>query len=392
MKKIIITIVSAISVFTVYSQASLDSVLAEIERNNTTLAAYRSNADADKMGNRTGLMPDNPEVAFNYLWGNPDQIGNRTDLAITQSFDFPTAYVYKSQLADMKNEQVEMEYKKQRYDVLLQAKLICSELTYLNALHAEYQKRFSNDLKIANSYNKRMKVGDATVLEHNKAQSSLLNTEKKLEQISIARNAAMQQLAALNAGQIISFNDSVFSTNIIEADFEKWYAQAANYNPMLNWLKQEIAISSKEKQLQVAQNLPKLNAGYMSEKVVGEQFQGVTLGVSIPLWGNKNTVKYAKLKTEAINSMEADAKVQFYNEMKTLHSKAIALQTSLTDFKQRITGNAILELYEKAMLKGEISISEYYYELMVYYDNKEELLNMEKELQFTLANLNQYNL
>ena len=112
MKKIIITIVSAISVFTVYSQASLDSVLAEIERNNTTLAAYRSNADADKMGNRTGLMPDNPEVAFNYLWGNPDQIGNRTDLAITQSFDFPTAYVYKSQLADMKNEQVEMEYKK----------------------------------------------------------------------------------------------------------------------------------------------------------------------------------------------------------------------------------------------------------------------------------------
>ena len=163
----------------------------------------------------------------------------------------------------------------------------------------------------------------------------------------------------------------------VETDFDEWYAQAAINNPMLNWLKQEIEISSKEKQLQLAQNLPKINAGYMSEKVVGQQFQGVTLGVSIPLWGNKNTVKYAKLKTEAVNSIEADAKVQFYNEMKTLHRKATALQSSITDFKQRISGKTILELLDKAMHKGEISLSEYYFELMVFYDNKEELLNME---------------
>jgi outer membrane protein TolC len=392
MKKIIITIVSAISVFTVYSQASLDSVLAEIERNNTTLAAFRKNADADKMGNKTNLLPDNPEVGFNYLWGSPDVIGNRTDISVTQSFDFPTAYMYKSQLADLKNEQVEMQYNKQRYDILLEASIICSELTYLNALHAEFQKRLSNNLKIADAFKRKMEVGEANILEYNKAQISLLNTEKQLEQISIERDAALQQLASLNAGNSLSFSDSVFATNILEADFEQWFANAANSNPILNWLKQEIAISSKEKQLQVAQNLPKINAGYMSEKVVGEQFQGVTLGVSIPLWGNKNTVKYARLKTEAVYSMEADAKVQFYNEMKTLHGKAIALQSSITDFKQRISGDNILNLLEKAMQKGEISLSEYYYELMVFYDNKQELLSMEKELNITLNELNKYDL
>ena len=391
MKKIIITIVSAISVFTVYSQTSLDSVLAEIERNNTTLAAYRKNADADKMGNKTNLLPDNPEIGFNYLWGSPDVIGNRTDLSVTQSFDFPTAYMYKSQLADLKNEQVEMQYNKQRYEILLETNIICSELTYLNALHSEFKKRLSNDIKIASAFKRKMEVGEATILEHNKAQISLLNTEKQLEQISIERDAALQQLTLLNAGNSLNFSDSVFVTTILEADFEQWFANAANNNPILNWLKQEIAISSKEKQLQVAQNLPKINAGYMSEKVVDEQFQGVTLGVSIPLWGNKNTVKYAKLKTEAVNSMEADAKIQFYNEMKTLHGKANALQASIADFKERIAGNNILDLLDKAMQKGEISISEYYYELMVFYDNKEELLNMEKELNITLAELNKYS-
>ncbi|MBL6730758.1 MAG: TolC family protein [Flavobacteriales bacterium] len=392
MRSLYITLIFILSVSTAFSQFGVDSVLAEIERNNTTLAAFRKNADADKMGNKTNLLPENPEVGFNYLWGSPDVIGNRTDISVTQSFDFPTAYMYKSQLADLKNEQVEMQYKKQRFDILLEANIICSELTYLNAMHSEFQKRLSNDLKIANAYKRKMEVGEATILEHNKAQISLLNTEKQLEQISIERDAALQQLASLNAGNSLNYSDSVFVTTILEADFEQWFANAANNNPMLNWLKQEIAISSKEKKLQVAQNLPKINAGYMSEKVVDEQFQGVTLGVSIPLWGNKNTVKYAKLKTEAVNSMEADAKVQFYNEMKTFHGKANALQASISDFKERIAGNNILDLLDKAMQKGEISLSEYYYELMVFYDNKEELLNMEKELNITLAKLNKYSL
>lgn len=392
MRSLYITLIFILSVSTAFSQFGVDSVLAEIERNNTTLAAFRKNADADKMGNKTNLLPENPEVGFNYLWGSPDVIGNRTDISVTQSFDFPTAYMYKSQLADLKNEQVEMQYKKQRFDILLEANIICSELTYLNAMHSEFQKRLSNDLKIANAYKRKMEVGEATILEHNKAQISLLNTEKQLEQISIERDAALQQLASLNAGNSLNYSDSVFVTTILEADFEQWFANAANNNPMLNWLKQEIAISSKEKKLQVAQNLPKINAGYMSEKVVDEQFQGVTLGVSIPLWGNKNTVKYAKLKTEAVNSMEDDAKVQFYNEMKTFHGKANALQASISDFKERIAGNNILDLLDKAMQKGEISLSEYYYELMVFYDNKEELLNMEKELNITLAKLNKYSL
>ncbi|MGQ1786777.1 TolC family protein [Saccharicrinis sp. GN24d3] len=392
MSKIYITLIFILSVSTAFSQAGIDSVLAEIEKNNTTLAAYRKNADADKIGNKTSLLPENPEVGFNYLWGNPDQIGNRTDLSVTQSFDFPTAYMYKSQLANLKNEQVEMEYKRQRYDVLLGAKVLCTELTYLNALYAEYQKRFNNDLKNANAFKKKMEVGDATILEYNKSQISLLNTEKQLEQIKIERDVALLQLAWLNGGNTLDYSDSVFVADIIEPDFEKWYAQAASYNPMLNWLKQEIAISLKEKQLRVAQNLPKINTGYMSEKVVGEQFHGVTLGLSIPLWGNKNTVKYARLKTEAVNSMETDAKVQFYNEMKTLHGKATALQNSITDFKQRISANNILDLLEKGMQKGEISISEYYYELMFFYANKEELLSMEKELNITLAKLNKYSL
>ena len=72
------------------SQNTIDNVLTEVEKNNTTLSSIRKNIDADKIGNKTGLLPKNPEAEFNYLWGNPSDIGNRTDFSIKQSFDFPT--------------------------------------------------------------------------------------------------------------------------------------------------------------------------------------------------------------------------------------------------------------------------------------------------------------
>jgi hypothetical protein len=39
-----------------------------------------------------------------------------------------------------------------------------------------------------------------------------------------------------------------------------------------------------------ALNLPKISAGYMSERVSTERFRGIT-GLSLPWWENKNTVR-----------------------------------------------------------------------------------------------------
>jgi cobalt-zinc-cadmium efflux system outer membrane protein len=391
MNRIYFVLIISLLISTSHAQNTVDSVLLAIEKNNSSLSAMQKNTDAEKIRNKMGLMPDNPEIEFNYLWGSPEVIGDRIDLTVKQSFDFPTTYIYQKQVSDLKNVQADLEYKKHYYEIVLKSRLLCSEITYLNALHAEYQKRYNNDLKIANSYKKRMEVGDATILEYNKAQISMLNTKKQLEQNRIELNIAQQKLMTLNGGEAIIFSDSIFYTEIINPNFENWYAQAASSNPMLLWLKQEVAISAKEKQLQTARSLPKLSAGYMQEKVVGEQFQGITIGVSVPLWKNKNSVKYARLKSESILSMQTDARLQFYNEMKSLHTKAIALQSSIVDFKQHIADNDIFILLEKAMEKGEISVSEYFYEIRVFYDNKMELLNMEKELQDTLAQLNKYN-
>ncbi|HYQ57888.1 MAG TPA: TolC family protein [Draconibacterium sp.] len=388
MKQLLFIIISILAISQLASaQNSIDELLTEIENNNTTLSALQKMVDAEKMGNKTGIQLQNPEVEFHYLWGDPSSIGNRRDFSVQQSFDFPSAYAYRNQITDMKNEQVELEYKKQKMDIFLQVRLICAELTYQNSLKAEYQKRQENASQIAKSVETKLNAGEANILDQNKAKVTLLNTEAELRHIEIQRQTLLQQLATLNGGNAVTFDETTFQTVPIDTDIEQWAAQAAVNNPVLAWLNQEIAISDKNTQLQKAQSMPKINAGYMSEKVIGEGFQGVTVGVSIPLFENKNTVKYAKLKNEAAQHRETDEKLRFYNEMKTLHAKAIAIQQNITQFREQLNLQSDMELLQKALDKGAISLTEYLFEISVYYDSLEKLLDMERELSITRVQL-----
>ena len=96
MKTIVISILAVFASISLYAQNSVNSVLTTIEENNTTLKALRETAEAQKLGNRTGIYLANPEVGFNYLWGKPGDIGNRTDINVKQTFDIPTITGMKS--------------------------------------------------------------------------------------------------------------------------------------------------------------------------------------------------------------------------------------------------------------------------------------------------------
>ncbi len=373
-----------------FAQNNVDKVLSQIENNNTTLSALRKSADAQKVGNKTGIFLKNPEVEFNYLWGTPSAIGNRTDFSIKQSFDFPTAYGYKNQMSDIKNEQTELEYRKQQKTVLLQARNICIDLIYTNALKSEYGKRLNHAQNIAKSYKLKFDAGDANVLEYNKAQLNLLNLSNKIELIEIDRTALLSELTRLNGGIAIELADSEIQSQIIPADFEQWYTQAEQSNPILNWLKQEIEISNKQVSLNKALALPKFQAGYMSETVVGQQFRGVSVGLSIPLWENKNTVKYAKANTIALEAVAADNKVQLYNQLKTLHSKAISLQSNVTEYRSKLQSFNSSDLLKKALDKGEISLIDYIMELSIYYENVNKMLELDRDMNKAVAELNCY--
>jgi outer membrane protein TolC len=374
----------------VFSQSSIDSIIADVVKNNTTLSALRKKVDSEKIGNKTGNYPQNPEVEFNYLWGSPQAMGNRTDLKVIQQFDFPSAYSYRNQISDLRNIQTELEYKKEYKSVILKARLLCIDLVYTNSFMNELRKRIADARSVADAYRSKFNTGEAGILEYNKAQLALLKLSNESEILEIDRGTMISELTGLNGGISIDFDETVFLTPALPADFEQWYLKAELNNPLLDWLKQEVTLSTKQEKLTTSLSLPKLQGGYMSEKVVGEQFQGITIGLSIPLWENRNEIKYAKARTLAVQSAEYDAKLQFYNRLKSLHLKAVNLQTNMAEYRSKLQIFSNSQLLKKALDKGAISLIDYIYELTFYYESVNRLLELERDVNKTVAELNQY--
>lgn len=370
------------------AQGGYDEVLRQIEANNTTLAALRQQVEANKIGYRTGLMPANPEIEFNYLWGSPISIGNRQDVRITQSFDFPTAYSYRNKIAGLQNEGEEFAYKMERLSVLLSARENCVALVYYNALARAYAIRLQNAERIAETYRIKLEKGEENILEHNKAQLNLASVQAEVAQIEAERSFLLLELERLNGGIGVDFSVDAYQPSPLPAHFEDWYAEVQSQSPILQFVRSQIDIGQQQVKLSRALSLPRLSAGYMSEKVVGEHFQGITVGISVPLWENKNRVKEARALVRASEYVYEDAKIQFYNRLKSLHFKAFAMQQSAQKVRQSLSAHGNEPLLKKALDAGEISLLNYLLELEYYYDALNKALEAERDYEFALSELN----
>lgn len=392
MKKIILSLSALWLSVSVWGQDPYAPVLEQIEQNSTTLRALQESMKAQKLSNKTGLTPENPEVEFGYLWGSPTGIGNRQDVNVSQSFDFPTVYTHKNKLSDLQNNSAEYEYKSQRMELLLSAKTTCIELVYYNGLHDLYSRLLDNARQIAESYEKMQATGDANRLDYNKAMINYTNMENEIKRIAIERNRLLSELTVLNGGIPVSFDTKEFGTPALPPDFESWYTAAEGGNPALQYLKSQVEVSNKQIQLSRSSNLPKFSIGYAGEFLAEEKFQGVAVGMSIPLWENKNQVKQAKAAAIASQQMEQDAKMQYYNRLKSLYEQSSQLQENIARYNTVLNQNNNEELLFKAYNSGELSLLDYLLEIEYFFDAYDNRLQAERDLELALASLNAYQL
>ncbi len=377
----------AITITSLSAQDRLTKVIEEIEGNSKTLNAIRQQIEAQKLENRTDIFLHDPEVEFSYLWGNPSELGKQKELSVTQSFDFPTAYGHRKKISKMQNQNLELQYKSERIDLLLKAKQLCINLAYNNALSKEYETRLSNAQQIASAYQLKFETGDASIIEKNKAMVNLTTVESEKNLIDIERKTILSELTALNGGIEIEFDDTFIANTPLPQNFNNWYSSAEAKSPMLQYLSQQIDINKQQVKLNTALALPKFTAGYASEKVIGEDFRGITVGISIPLWENKNKVKQAKAQARSTELLLDDSKIQFMMHLQQLYAKTSVMQENAQAYRSSISQHSNELLLKRALDEGQISLLEYLLETEYYYDVVNKALEAERDYNLSLAEL-----
>jgi outer membrane protein TolC len=385
--KNILLIMAIITGSSVFAQTTVDDALISVEQNNTTLKALKEDVEAQKLENKTGIYLANPEAEFNYLWGQPNNIGNRNDISVRQTFDFATVTGMKRKISDKRNDLLELQYKSERINILLQARQYSLDLIYYNALKQELDLRLEHAGTLVEVYKNRLKAGDANILELNKVQLNMAVVQGEISSMEVERKTVLAELKRLNGGIALQINDFEYPETVLPDDFDEWFAQAGEKNPLLEYVKQEVELAQSQVSLNKAMSLPSISAGYMREKVVGEAYQGISLGISIPLWENKNRVKQAKAAVKANEAKQIDSKLQFYEYLKNLYERTKGLKTTSEGYKQSLSSLNNTGLLKKALDAGEISLPEYITEISLYYNMVNSKLESEREYQKTFAEL-----
>lgn len=388
---ILLLIILAITT-TVPAQDAIDTIVREIEKNNTTLKSAREAMEAQKMANQTGIYLPGPEVEFGYLWGHPTEIGKRVDFSVTQTVDIATLSGAKRNVATERNVLAEWRYKVERMNILLEAKQYSIELIYYNALEEELERRLEHAEIIASGYEGRLKAGDVSQLDYNKARLNLSLAQGEKERVTMERLALLDQLKRLNGGIPLTLDQIEFEPLILPSDFHAWYRLVEEQHPALAYVRQQVALEKRNLTLRKTLNLPSLTTGYLSEKVMGEHFQGFTVGLSIPLWENKNQIHHARASIRAAEARFAEGTQQFYDSLLLRFNEANRFQVVAQYYRESMDKTNSGDLLKKALDGGQISLLEYVLEMELYYDIIQKALQAQKEFQLAHAALHAFAL
>mgnify|MGYP000778407571 CR=1 FL=1 len=171
------------------------------------------------------------------------------------------------------------------------------------------------------------------------------------------------------------------------SNYEELKTEVLASDYTLQALNSESAAARKQIAVNKSQWLPKLELGYRRNTESGEPFNGVVVGFSFPLFENRNKVKIAKAQSLNVDLQRANTSVQVESELTQLYREAHTLRTSMEEYEKTFQAQQDLSLLKQALTGGQISMIEYFVEVSVVYQSKQNYLQLENQYQKAMAKI-----
>jgi cobalt-zinc-cadmium resistance protein CzcA len=243
----------------------------------------------------------------------------------------------------------------------------------------------------------RYKTGETNALENYNAESRVNEIKAQLKSAEEDYRIELNRLKVFTADSSVT---AIADTILLEKNMVVNYdSSAIATNPTLAFIQQQIDIAQREKGVEQSRLKPDFSVGYFNQSLVGYQtvngvdkyygtghrFQGVNLGVSIPIFAK---AQKEKVKAAEINRIKKEAELTNYQyilqaELARLFGELQKQRVQINYYRNTALpqANLIISQSQKAFTAGEIG----YYELTQSLNNAVTV-----KQEFTKV-LNQYN-
>jgi outer membrane protein TolC len=392
-KYIVFAICGCLFFVTGFSQTkNIEELLNEIEQNNTELKGYQSYIESQQLEHKsTNNLPD-PQLSGFYLPFGDNATGNYTEYQISQSFEFPSVYTARGKWNDSKSQLLESGYQKRRQEVLLNAKELLIELTFLKKQKAIESERKIQSKQVFEQIQELYNKEQVGILDLNKAKIAWIQEQFVVEQIESDIQILMSKLKTLNGGNPIDGISSQLVLSFEISTIENLWQEKLSNEPRLQELKAIEAASIQKVKLEKNKVLPNLALGYNYQGFSGNNNSGFYGGISIPLWNSKNKVKAAEANYEYQQSNTEVITTSLYAQFQEIYNRYELMLEKYNEYQSAMDNLNSEQLLLKAYMLGEYSFMDYYVELQFYRNASDKMLKIERELQLLQAQLLKHQL
>lgn len=365
-----------------------ESWMAQIAQNNTTLKALHRQMQASVLANGSNLCLPDPEAEVAYLVGTPKGVPNRTNVSLTQSLDWDVLLGRRSALAKANNQVAYNDYRLAVQQVLTEADEQFTSLVYYNKLCGELSQRQTLAEEIERLYQQKFERGDINQLEVNKVRLNASVCRADWARAHNERQQILANLQRLNGGHAVAFTDTVYplAGKALPplVDFQSALAGSLAVQTA------QAAVVQSEAEIKVtkAEGLPALTVGFQGEYIKQNNYSGLSLGFSVPIWGNsRKKIRKAEAELAANRLTVDDVIYQERAQVAKLYASAQQLQQAANALQKDMQLMNNDQLLRRSLELGQISLLDYLLELSFYYTARTSQLEAERDAQLAVSAL-----
>ena len=138
--------------------------------------------------------------------------------------------------------------------------------------------------------------------------------------------------------------------------------------------------------------LPDLALSYKYSNEMGSKFNGFAVGVSVPIFANRNKVSASKSELIAAELTQKDVLADLESAIKTDYSHIVTAKSQIHSYNNVLESGNNEKMLQKALEGGQISLLDYLLELRYFLEAQQTLLDLEFEYNTLMTDLNKYQL
>lgn len=382
---------AAIGVCSAFGQDAFDQTIATIAKSNPQIEVERDIARAVALDNADANSLANPEVSFSRVWGARD-VGNKLQLDISQSFDWPGLYGARRKANDRQQSAAQLLCQWTELEVSLQAKRLLIELVYVKKQMSMIDELLLSIQQLEQALDTALDQGYATELDRRKVAIEKYKLTSQAAAIASRRAQIEGELQSMCPGEALDLSaiDAYPIEHILTLD--EYMEQIAALDPQIAAAAMTEEAAAYDTKAASMRRFPGFSVGYQHQAEIGDRFNGFTLSMSLPFFENRRARSAARARTEAASRQTTALIAEKQAAVAASMSEMATWRDCVDNYNVVFGDNAYLTLIKKAYDGGEFSLLEYISETQYYAEATQTFLEAEYNFRTALVELNKYNL